>query len=352
MSNAVVTFGGLVNATTGAVDSAYTQGSSPSPVNAAALNANIIGLATSLGSFLPGGAGAIVGIVGGAATGVGLGLNVGAVFLGATAADRVSAGIGTLGAIAGIVASNPFVPPQVRIAGLLAQAALTGISGAISRDPALVNGLLNDLSRAVDWFGDAIGGVMISVNRNFQDAQNWIAPRDPLVLYLDSDGIEAVGINPASPVMFDHDAYGVRTGTGWIKADDGILVLDLNGNGIIDGGRELFGDNALLPTGQLATNGYLAVAQHDSNGNGRIESQHTVYRQLRVWQDANRDGLSLAGELRTPPQRWTCWKRKQRSFIVRSNATLRKICADNCKVRTKHALLGIYGHLGWDVLAN
>ncbi|HDR1491152.1 TPA: hypothetical protein QB409_002105, partial [Pasteurella multocida] len=40
---------------------------------------------------------------------------------------------------------------------------------------------------------------------------------DPLVLDLDGDGIETVGHNGHSGSLFDHDADGIRTSTGWIK---------------------------------------------------------------------------------------------------------------------------------------
>jgi hypothetical protein len=131
-------------------------------------------------------------------------------------------------------------------------------------------------------FRDAVSPL---INTLFQSAQNWQPPRDPLVLDLDGDGIETVGISGASPVLFDHDADGIRTGTGWIKADDGLLVLDLNGNGTIDSGRELFGDNTQLPAGpggstQTAANGYQALQQHDTNADGQINSQDAVYSQL------------------------------------------------------------------------
>ena len=140
-------------------------------------------------------------------------------------------------------------------------------------------------------------------NRNFQAAQNWVAPRAPLVLDLDNDGIEAVGINPAAPILFDMDGDGIKTATGWIKADDGMVVLDLNGNGLIDSGRELFGDATILTrgprAGQTAANGYEALADLDINGDGAIKSLDAAYASLRIWQETNQDGISQASEMRS-----------------------------------------------------
>lgn len=69
---------------------------------------------------------------------------------------------------------------------------------------------------------------------------------DPLTLDLDGDGIETIAAAGFSGSLFDHNRDGIRTATGWVSADDGLLVRDLNGNGKIDNGGELFGDNTLL----------------------------------------------------------------------------------------------------------
>ena len=50
-----------------------------------------------------------------------------------------------------------------------------------------------------------------------------------------------------SVILFDHNADGVKTGTGWLNGDDAWLVLDRDGNGTIDSGRELFGVETLHP---------------------------------------------------------------------------------------------------------
>jgi len=138
-----------------------------------------------------------------------------------------------------------------------------------------------------------------SINSLFNAAQNWTPPRqDPLVLDLDGDGIETLGITSTTQVLFDYDGDGVKTGTGWIKGDDGFLVLDRNGNGTIDNGGELFGDQTLV-NGVKATDGFAALSAQDSNNNGQFDAGDTNFTNIRVWQDTNSDGISQAGELHT-----------------------------------------------------
>lgn len=123
--------------------------------------------------------------------------------------------------------------------------------------------------------------------------------RDPLTFDLDGDGIETTGIAATNPVMFDHDGDGVKNATGWVSSDDALLVLDKNGNGTIDNGRELFGDSTIKSNGQTATDGFDALADLDTNADGKISSADTQFNNLRLWRDLNQDGISQTGELFT-----------------------------------------------------
>ncbi|MDV7438139.1 hypothetical protein R4447_16460, partial [Acinetobacter baumannii] len=120
---------------------------------------------------------------------------------------------------------------------------------------------------------------------------------DPVILDLDGDGIETIAANKWAGVLFDHDNDGIRTSTGWVGSDDGILVLDRNGDGIINDGSELFGDSVTLKDGSQASNGYVALAEFDSNGDGKVNAEDTNFEQLKVWRDLNQDGVSQANEL-------------------------------------------------------
>ena len=132
-------------------------------------------------------------------------------------------------------------------------------------------------------------------------AARTIAParRDPLVLDLDGDGLETVGIDTVTPILFDHNADGVKTATGWVTPDDAFLVLERNGDGRIDSGSELFGDATPLSAGGTAADGFAALAQEDTNGDGLVNASDERFTSLRLWRDANQDGISQADELIT-----------------------------------------------------
>ena len=122
---------------------------------------------------------------------------------------------------------------------------------------------------------------------------------EPLVLDLDGDGIETVASNGHDGALFDHDKDGIRTATGWVGKDDGLLVYDRNGDGTVNNGGELFGDNTLLKNGERATSGYQALADLDDNGDGKVDAADSAFAHLRVWRDLNQDGISQEGELLT-----------------------------------------------------
>lgn len=117
--------------------------------------------------------------------------------------------------------------------------------------------------------------------------------RDPLVLDLDGDGVELTELG-MPPVFFDGDGDGVASLTGWVNPDDGFLARDLDGNGLIETQAELFGTNNVDAISDLSS--------EDSNGDGEIDAQDTIWTDLRVWRDINQDGVSTANELQTIDQ--------------------------------------------------
>ena len=103
-------------------------------------------------------------------------------------------------------------------------------------------------------------------------------------------------------MVFDIRADGHPQQIPW-TADtrNGYLVLDRNGNGLVDDGSELFGNVTPQPH-SAHPNGFLALAQYDWNGDGVIDSRDPIYSFLRIWVDANHDGICQPEELHTLPE--------------------------------------------------
>jgi VCBS repeat-containing protein len=134
-----------------------------------------------------------------------------------------------------------------------------------------------------------------NLKKLWEQVKNWVWPRDPIILDLDGDGLETVGLN--ANIHFDHDGDGVLTRTGWAGKDDALLVWDRNANGTIDTGAELFGDFTPLPNGTLAPNGFAALAALDANGDGVIDASDPAFAELKLWRDADQNGATGTGEL-------------------------------------------------------
>lgn len=104
-------------------------------------------------------------------------------------------------------------------------------------------------------------------------------------------------------VPFDLDGAGSHP-TDWVGPSYPLLALDLNGNGVIDDGRELFGTATIVKSTQkAAADGFTALAQYDDNGDRRIDHTDAIYRSLVLWFDRNGNGASDAGEL--TPLMWS-----------------------------------------------
>ncbi len=127
----------------------------------------------------------------------------------------------------------------------------------------------------------------------------------PLIIDVERDGFHFGG--SGSTVFFDLLGDGVPDHLQWVLSgeDDAFLFMDLNQNGIVDDGSELFGSGTrlILEGDALALNGFLALAQFDlpglgGNDNGQIDHEDDIWSVLNLWTDLNADAVSTPNEVR------------------------------------------------------
>ncbi|WP_105431449.1 DUF5801 repeats-in-toxin domain-containing protein [Neorhizobium sp. T6_25] len=116
--------------------------------------------------------------------------------------------------------------------------------------------------------------------------------QDPIILDLDRNGFAFTSLEDG--VKFDINADGKLDQVAWTKTD-GILAYDVDGNGKIDNGSEIFTPNF---AGGTHAGGVAALSTLDVNHDGKIDASDTGFDKLLVWQDANGNGVSDEGELK------------------------------------------------------
>jgi hypothetical protein len=120
----------------------------------------------------------------------------------------------------------------------------------------------------------------------------------PIIIDVNGDGFRLTSFSEG--VKFDVASCGMLRQTAWTArgSDDAFLVLDRNANGIVDGGKEWFGNHTDQPDLKKPRNGFEALRLLDTNGDGKVGLGDPQFAELQLWTDRNHNGRSDADELR------------------------------------------------------
>ena len=148
-----------------------------------------------------------------------------------------------------------------------------------------------------DMPGTPTGGQTCQTDNNgelhwVECSANGSAASTPLVLSFDG-----------APIAFKSSdrAFAINgtmsVATDWPTSRTPWLALDRNSNGAVDDGGELFGSATLLKSGERASNGFIALRELDTDGDGELTPADAGWSQLRLWNDSDSDRVSSGAEL-------------------------------------------------------
>jgi hypothetical protein len=149
-----------------------------------------------------------------------------------------------------------------------------------------------DQDAIVDPRAGQLGGATILSFKN-----KHVGMLAPIVIDLDGDGLDLVS-RKKSHARFDMDGDGRTDDTGWVGRGDGLLVIDRNNDGLVNSASEI----SFLTDDPQATSDLDALSALDSNRDGKLTSADARFGELKIWVDANRNGVSDEGELKTLAQ--------------------------------------------------
>ncbi|WP_310599299.1 hypothetical protein [Desulfobulbus sp.] len=120
-------------------------------------------------------------------------------------------------------------------------------------------------------------GIQLNMSRSFTSSMDEVlqigqpALKDPLVINFNGTAAQLT----QKTFSFDIDADGADNQIAFVGPGSGFLALDANNDGVINNGSELFGTKS--------GDGFADLAGHDSDHNGWIDENDSIFSRLRIW---------------------------------------------------------------------
>jgi len=121
----------------------------------------------------------------------------------------------------------------------------------------------------------------------------------PLVLVFDGSAVSFAADAGTASFNLAPTGSAPILRTDWPTAATPWLAFDVDGDGKITSGAELFGSATALPDGRIARQGFEALAALDDTGDGIVDAKDRAFARLLVWRDGDGDRISTAAELST-----------------------------------------------------
>ncbi|WP_177198552.1 hypothetical protein [Novosphingobium sp. CF614] len=115
-----------------------------------------------------------------------------------------------------------------------------------------------------------------------------------IIVDLDGDGLEARR-RTKTRAHFDMDGDGKADDTGWVSGGDGLLVIDRDGDGSITDVSEI----SFLSEKEDAKSAWDGLGVLDNTRDGKVNASDARFGELKVWKDANGNGVTDEGELKS-----------------------------------------------------
>lgn len=147
-----------------------------------------------------------------------------------------------------------------------------------------------DLEGALNSFAGGIGAAVGGFFKSIEDAIEHILP---VVLDFGDKGPNILSLSHSHAML--EMSPGIRDHVAWVGDSSGILALDSNHNGVVDGASEI----SFMSLKAGAKSDLDGLSAMDTNHDGILDAHDKNFGDLFVWFDHNGNGADESGEAMT-----------------------------------------------------